>query len=86
VFAAGTTLNEAFGLIDTVEKASELLVKTVSMGGPRQTISTQNLIDLAHHFGVTPLPSALALNGWRLAPYPAEKARKESAMFGTSGR
>ncbi|GAA0562285.1 rhamnulose-1-phosphate aldolase [Rhizomicrobium electricum] len=86
VFASGTTLNEAFGLIDTVEKASELLVKTISMGGPRQTISTQNLIDLARHFGVKPLPSALALNGWRLAPHPAEKPRKEAALFGTAGR
>jgi len=82
VFAAGTTLNEAFGLIDTVEKASELLVKIIAMGGARQTISTQNLIDLARHFGVTPLPSALALNGWRLAPSPAEKPRKEAAILG----
>jgi rhamnulose-1-phosphate aldolase len=88
VFAAGTTLNEAFGLIDTVEKASELLVKIISMGGPRQTISTQNLIDLARHFGVTPLPAALALNGWRMAPELSEKrdARKEPAIFGAAVR
>jgi rhamnulose-1-phosphate aldolase len=86
VFAAGTTLNEAFGLIDTVEKASELLVNVIAMGGPRQTISTQNLIDLAKHFGVTPLPSALAQNGWRMAPLAAEKPRKEAALFGAGVR
>lgn len=84
VFASGATLNEAFGLIETVEKASELLVKIIAMGGPRQTMSTQNLIDLAKHFGVTPMPSALALNGWRLAPHPSEKpqTRKENALLG----
>ena len=68
VFGAGQTLNEAFGLIDTAEKAAEMLVKIISMGGARQTISTQNLTDLAKRFGVTPLPSAMALNNWRLAP------------------
>jgi len=88
VFAAGTTLNEAFGLIDTVEKSSELLFKIIAMGGPRQTISTQNLIDLARHFGVKPLASALALNGWRMAPNPGEKpqARKEPVIFGAAIR
>ena len=67
VFGAGQTLNEAFGLIDTAEKAAEMLVKIISMGGARQTISTRNLIDLAQRFGVRPLPSAMALDGWRLA-------------------
>jgi len=67
VFAAGETLDEAFGLIETVEKSAEMLVKIVSMGGARQTISTQNLKDLAERFGVTPLASALALDRWRLA-------------------
>jgi rhamnulose-1-phosphate aldolase len=67
VFGAGQTLNEAFGLIDTAEKAAELLVKIISMGGARQTLSTQNLTDLAGRFGVKPLASAMALDGWRLA-------------------
>jgi rhamnulose-1-phosphate aldolase len=71
VFGAGQTLNEAFGLIDTAEKAAEMLVKIISMGGARQTISTQNLTDLARRFGVKhPLPSAMALDGWRLADQP----------------
>jgi rhamnulose-1-phosphate aldolase len=66
VFGAGQTLNEAFGLIDTAEKAAEMLVKIVAMGGARQTISTENLVALARRFGVTPLASAMALDGWRL--------------------
>jgi rhamnulose-1-phosphate aldolase len=64
VFGTGETLDEAFGLIDTVEKSSEVLVKVLSMGGVRQSISTQNLIDLAARFGVTPMPAALAVEDW----------------------
>jgi len=64
VFAAGPTLDYAFGLIDTAEKASEVLVKVISMGGARQSITTKNLTDLAARFDVTPLPEALALESW----------------------
>lgn len=64
VFGTGATFDEAFGLIDTVEKASEVLVKVLSMGGPRQSITTQNLIDLAKRFNVTPMPEALAVEKW----------------------
>lgn len=67
VFGAGATLDEAFGLIDTAEKASEILVKVISMGGPYQTMTKQNLIDLGKRFGVTPDADAMALTGWRLA-------------------
>jgi rhamnulose-1-phosphate aldolase len=67
VFGTGQTLDEAFGLIDTAEKSAEILVKVLSMGGPRQTMSTQNLIDLAKRFNVDPLPEAVALDGWTLA-------------------
>lgn len=67
VFGTGATLDEAFGLIDTAEKASEVLVKIISMGGMRQTITTQNLIDLGRRFGVEPMEAAIALQRWRLA-------------------
>lgn len=67
IFGTGETLDEAFGLIDTAEKASEVLVKVLSMGGARQTITTQNLLDLAARFGVEPMPEAIALEHWRLA-------------------
>ena len=67
VFGAGQTLDEAFGLIDTAEKSAEILVKVLSMGGPRQSIGSRALADLARRFGVDPLPEALALDRWRLA-------------------
>lgn len=67
IFGCGETLDEAFGLIDTAEKASEVLVKVLSMGGARQRMTTQNLIDLAARFGVDPLPAAMAIEHWRLA-------------------
>ncbi len=64
VFGTGATLDDAFGLIDTAEKASEVLVKVISMGGARRSITTQNLRDLAERFGVRPLASALDIESW----------------------
>jgi rhamnulose-1-phosphate aldolase len=64
VFGVGASLDEAFGLIDTAEKAAEVLVKVLSMGGKRRSITTQQLRDLAQRFGVTPMPEALAEENW----------------------
>lgn len=61
VFGSGPTLDDAFGLIDTAEKSAEILVKVISMGGMKQTISREQLAALAKRFNVTPLPEALAL-------------------------
>ncbi|MBJ3814343.1 rhamnulose-1-phosphate aldolase [Shimwellia pseudoproteus] len=61
VFGSGPTLDEAFGLIDTAEKSAEILVKVLSMGGMKQTITREQLAALADRFGVTPLAGALAL-------------------------
>ncbi|MBL7635493.1 rhamnulose-1-phosphate aldolase [Atlantibacter hermannii] len=61
VFGSGPTLDEAFGLIDTAEKSAEILVKVISMGGMKQTISRDELIALGKRFDVTPLASALEL-------------------------
>jgi len=65
VFAAGPTLDIAFGLIDTAEKSAEVLCKVLSMGGPHQSMTTQNLRDLAARFGVIALPEALAVERWK---------------------
>lgn len=67
VFGVGPTLDDAFGLVDTAEKAAEIIVKVVSMGGPRQSMTTQDLVDLAARFKVVPQPEAMALDGWKLA-------------------
>ena len=64
VFAAGASLDEAFGLIDTAEKAAEILVKVLSMGGKRQSIQTPELKALAARFQVDPMPEALMLEQW----------------------
>lgn len=61
VFGSGPTLDEAFGLIDTAEKSAEVLVKVISMGGMKQTISRDELIALGKRFAVTPLAGALEL-------------------------
>jgi len=55
IVGAGSSMDEAFGLIDTAEKAAEILVKVDSMGGRNFTISDKNLSDLAKRFGVTPM-------------------------------
>lgn len=59
IFGAGPTLDETFGLIDTAEKSSEVLVKVISMGGMKQTISTDELVALGERFGVHPWAAAL---------------------------
>ena len=54
MFAAGEDFDLTFGLMHTVEKSAEILVKTLSMTGiKRQTITTDNLRQLAKDFGVT---------------------------------
>jgi rhamnulose-1-phosphate aldolase len=67
VFASGPSLDDAFGLIDTAEKSAEILVKVISMGGVRQTMSTSHLAQLAKRFNVTPYAPAMKLDGWKLA-------------------
>jgi len=59
IFGTGKDLDEAFGLIDTAEKAAEILVKVFSMGGKKQTISDKELKALAEGFGVKPLDGVL---------------------------
>jgi len=53
MFCAGETLDLTFGLMDTVEKSAEILVKVLSMGGKKQTITSQNFRDLAKEFKVS---------------------------------
>jgi rhamnulose-1-phosphate aldolase len=64
IFGSGANLDEAKGLIDTAEKAAEVLVKVLSMGGKKQSITTQQLNDLAVRFQVEPMAEALATEKW----------------------
>ncbi len=55
IFASGTTIDEAFGLIETIEKAAEIYNIIQSTGGKiLQAITDKQLADLAEAFGVTP--------------------------------
>lgn len=54
MFCSGTDFDEAFGLMHTVEKSAEILVKVLSMGaGKRQTIQPDDFRRLAADFGVS---------------------------------
>ena len=52
LFCSGENFDRAFGLMHTVEKAAEILVKVLSMGGKRQTITVENFRELAVEFDV----------------------------------
>ncbi|AKP41503.1 TPA: rhamnulose-1-phosphate aldolase [Clostridioides difficile] len=52
-FCSGETLDLTFGLMDTVEKSAEILVKVISMGGKKQTITGDNFRDLSKNFKVS---------------------------------
>lgn len=52
-FASGEDFDLTFGLMHTAEKAAEILVKVLAMGGKQQTITAQNFRDLARGFKVT---------------------------------
>ena len=52
IYGAGRTMDEAFGLIETVEKAAQIYMLTAHL--PRiNTIRDEELAALAAHFGVT---------------------------------
>lgn len=50
IYAAGRTLDEAVGLIDTVEKAAQIYMLTASLPHAN-SISDENLMHLAEHIG-----------------------------------
>lgn len=54
VFGAGTTMDEAFGLIETAEKAAQVYTIVCAQGGIKQAITDQQLLELADAFGVVP--------------------------------
>lgn len=54
IFGAGTTIDETFGLIETVEKSAQVYTIVCAQGGIKQTISDEQLQDLAKAFGVVP--------------------------------
>ena len=53
MFCSGEDFDLTFGLMHTVEKSAEILVKVLSMGGKRQTIRPEEFRHLAADFGVS---------------------------------
>lgn len=53
IFGTGSSIDEAFGLIETIEKAAQIYMLIVNQP-IRQRITDQELADLAKAFGVTP--------------------------------
>ncbi|UQS82075.1 rhamnulose-1-phosphate aldolase [Bombilactobacillus folatiphilus] len=61
VFGTGTTLDETFGLIETVEKAATIYSQIGAQGGQiKQSITDDQLRDLAKSFQVTANPHFLS--------------------------
>lgn len=58
IFGSGENMDQAFGLIETADKAAEMLLKVMAAGGKKQAISSRQLKDLGRAFGVQPIEAA----------------------------
>ncbi len=55
IMGAGQSMDDAFGLVETVEKAADIYMRVISVpGGFKQKITSDQLWDLAERFDVTP--------------------------------
>ncbi|WP_407308872.1 rhamnulose-1-phosphate aldolase [Desulfosporosinus sp. SB140] len=59
ILGAGTTMDETFGLIETVEKAAKIFMLVNQHKEIVQPMTDQNLLELAEAFGVTPVKGIL---------------------------
>lgn len=59
ILGTGESMDQTFGLLETADKAAEMLLKVLAAGGKRQTVSARQLKELATAFKVIPLAEAL---------------------------
>lgn len=59
ILGTGPYVEQVFGLIETADKAAEMLLKVMAAGGKRQAISADQLRKLAEAFNVDPLKEAI---------------------------
>lgn len=59
IFVTGETFDSTWGLIDTVDKSADILVKVLSMGGIKQTITDDDFRALQKPYHVTVNPEFL---------------------------
>ncbi|WP_172251183.1 rhamnulose-1-phosphate aldolase [Saccharibacillus deserti] len=60
IFGTGTSIDEAFGLIETIEKAAQIYM-LIAHHEIKRRITERELSDLAAAFGVTPRPGILSV-------------------------
>ena len=66
IMGAGQTMDDAFGLVETAEKAAEIYLQICSAKQEiKQQITDQQLLDLAEKFHVKPKPGILLEEGLR---------------------
>ena len=56
IFCCGPDFDTAFGLMDTIEKAAEILIKVMSCGGKRQSITKEQILALSAWLMFNSLP------------------------------
>ena len=59
ILGTGPNMEQVFGLIETADKAAEMLLKVMAAGGKKQAISAGQLRELAEAFSVDPLKEAI---------------------------
>ena len=52
IFSSGENFRDVFGIIETVEKAAEILVKVISMGGKKVRPTAQEIIDVCEEYNL----------------------------------
>ena len=52
IFCSGEDFDVAFGLMDTIEKAAEILIKVMSCGGKKQFITSEQILALSEPYNV----------------------------------
>ena len=52
IFCAGPDFDTAFGLMDTIEKSAEILIKTMSCGGKKRCITSEQIMALSEPYHV----------------------------------
>ena len=59
IFCCGQDFDVAFGLMDTIEKSAEILIKVMSCGGKKQFITREQILALAEPYNVPIDPGML---------------------------
>jgi len=70
IFASGTSLDHAFGMVQAAEKAAQIYRDACAMGGVRRALSADAIRAVADNFGFVPAPGILD------APAPRPDDRK----------